>query len=77
MNGRKDVSPYFEGVFDYWIRSVNNEPFCLLMTSEISIHESDLRYVWKSHLSTSGKTCGLDFMIGNPKFLGKGLGGME
>jgi len=76
MTGRKDVSPYFEGIFDYWIGSINNEPFCLLMTSEISIHASDLSYLWKSHLSTSGKTCSLDFMIGNLKFLGKGLGGI-
>ncbi len=75
MNGRKEPSPYWGGMFDYWIGFVNAEPYCLLMTSEILPTQSDLSEVWKSHLSKEGRTFSIDFMIGNKKYLGHGLGG--
>lgn len=73
-DGRQEPSPYFNGIFTYWIGLVNDEPFCLIMTSEIAPSQTDLSELWRSHLSKKGKTFSLDFMIGNPKFLGKGLG---
>lgn len=75
MKGRQEPSPYWNGMFDYWIGLINFEPYCLLMTSEILPTQSDLLESWKSHLSASGKTFSIDFMIGNKKHLGKGLGG--
>lgn len=75
MEGRKELSPYWNGIFDYWIGLVNDEPYCLLMTSEIQSSQSDLPTVWISYLSKSGKTLSIDFMIGNRKYLGCGLGG--
>lgn len=75
MNGRKEPSPYFDGIFDYWIGFIDQEPYSLLMTSEILSDESDLPEVWKAHLSKTGRTFGLDFMIGNKKFLGRGIAG--
>ncbi len=71
MDGRKEPSSYFEGIFDYWIGLVNNEPFCLVMTSEILASQTDLSELWRDNLSKNGKTFSLDFMIGNPKFFGK------
>lgn len=73
MDGRKEPSPYFEGIFDYWIGLINNEPFSLVMTSEILASQTDLSDLWRENLSKNGKTFSLDFMIGNPKFFGKGL----
>jgi predicted GNAT family acetyltransferase len=73
MRGRKEPSSYFGGIFDYWIGLINNEPYCLVMTSEILSSQTDLSKLWRDNLSKYGKTCSLDFMIGNPKFLGKGI----
>lgn len=73
MKGRAESSPYLNGIFDYWIGFVYDEPYCLLMTSEILPNQSDVPEVWKAHLSNSGKTFSIDFMIGNKKYLGKGL----
>lgn len=75
MRGRKEASPYHGGIFDYWVGFFENEPYCLLMTSEILPNEKDLLELWRAHLSKVGKTYSVDFMIGNTKFLGKGLGG--
>src|SRR5271156_403847 len=73
MNGRKEPSLYFDGTFDYWIGLINNDPYCLIMTSEILPTETDLLDLWRKNLSKKGKTFGIDFMIGNQKYFGKGL----
>jgi RimJ/RimL family protein N-acetyltransferase len=75
MEGRKKRSPYWEGMFDYWIGLVNDEPYCLLMTSEILPSQLDLTEIWKMHLSKTGRTFSIDFMIGNKQYLNCGLGG--
>jgi RimJ/RimL family protein N-acetyltransferase len=75
MQGRKEPSPYWNGMFDYWIGLINEEPYCLLMTSEILPTQSDLPEIWKAHLSNTGRTFSIDFMIGNTKYLGQKLGG--
>ena len=73
MDGRKEPSPYFDGIFDYWIGLINNDPYCLVMTSEILPTQTDLSDLWKSNLSKNGKTFSIDFMIGHQKYFGKGL----
>src|ERR1043166_5147939 len=64
MKGRKEPSPYFEGMFDYWVGFVHNEPYSLLMTSEVQ-DTPDLQDLWRAHLSQKGKTFSIDFTIGN------------
>lgn len=78
INGRIEKSPYFEGKHDYhyWIGSIDNDPFCMMMTSELIRSEcvkENSPYV--PYLSEKGRTIALDFMIGNEKYLGKGLAG--
>ena len=73
MKGRNEPSPYWNGIFDYWIGLSDNIPFCLVMTSEILSTQTDLPEIWKAYLPKTGKTFSIDFMIGNPKFLNKGL----
>ena len=73
INGRKEPSPYANGIFDYWIGSIDSHPYCLLMTSEIMPTDS-IPEIWKPHLSEKGKTCSLDFTIGDENYVGKGLG---
>lgn len=72
MAGRKIQSPYFDGIFDYWIGLNDGEPFCLMMSNQVS-GDDDIPDLWKSHLSKLGHTVSLDFMIGEEKFLGKGF----
>ncbi len=69
VNSRKEIC---EGLFDYWVGSIEGNSFCLVMTSEI-LSTSNVPDVWKTHLSKTGKTLSLDFMIGNENYLGKGL----
>lgn len=72
MQGRKIPSPYFDGIFDYWIGAKNNQPFCMMMSNKVCI-DDNVPDIWKKNLSVSGHTVGLDFMIGEEAFLGKGL----
>ena len=72
LNDRKEPSPYYNGIFTYWIGSVEGETYCLLMTSAVTL-EDDLPKIWRNHLSKTGKTFSIDFAIGNETFLGKGL----
>jgi len=73
MNGRNVPSAYFEGIFEYWIGVIDEDPYCLMMTSEVESSQVDLLGDWRDNLSKSGKTYSIDFMIGNKKYLGKGL----
>src|SRR6185437_1114814 len=68
MNGRKDPSTYANGIFTYWVGILEDEPYCLLMTSEATA-EDDLPEEWFPHLSKTGKTMTLDFMIGSEQRL--------
>jgi RimJ/RimL family protein N-acetyltransferase len=72
MKGRQEATPYYNGIFTYWIGSIEDELYCLFMTSTVT-SEDDLPEVWKNHLSKTGKTFSIDFMIGEEKFLGKGF----
>jgi len=69
--GRKTLFPYHNGIFSYWIGALNDELFCMIMTSEISY--DDCPQIWKDNLLPDKKTCSLDFCIGNKDYLGKGF----
>lgn len=71
--GRKSPSTYAEGLYVYWIASLENEPFAMLMTIQEK-HEYDIGQEKLKRLSKTGHTYGIDYMIGNTKFFGKGFG---
>ncbi len=73
MNGRKEPSPYFDGICHYWIGLINNDPYCLVVTTEVLPTETSLSDLWRSNLSKKGRTFTIDFMIGNQKYFSKGL----
>lgn len=70
-NGRKTPSSYINGKYIYWIASFEGEHFAVLMTIK-ETNQDDIGHEKIKRLSKSGHTYGLDFMIGNTKFLGKG-----
>jgi predicted acetyltransferase len=72
MNGRKEESSYFDGTFTYWIGSINSEPFCFLITSQVT-EDGGFPDLWVDNLSKTGNTYCIDFGIGNEKYLGQGL----
>ncbi|WPY00714.1 GNAT family N-acetyltransferase [Candidatus Trichorickettsia mobilis] len=71
--GRKTPSSYADGQYVYWIASLEHEPFAMLMTIQ-ETHKEDIGPEKLKRLSKTGNTYGLDYMIGNPKFFGKGYG---
>ena len=73
VEGRKTLSSYAEGKYMYWIASFKHEPFALLMTIQ-ETQQSPIGLEKRSQLSKTGNTYSLDYMIGNPRFLGKGYG---
>lgn len=72
IRGLKESSHYYDGIFTYWIASLDDEPYAFLMTSEI-LPEENLPQEWLPYLSQTGKTYSIDFMIGEEKHFGKGL----
>lgn len=71
--GRKTPSLYADGGYVYWIASLEHEPFAMLMTIQETYKENIGQEKLK-RLSKTGHTYGLDYMIGNRKFFGKGYG---
>jgi predicted acetyltransferase/RimJ/RimL family protein N-acetyltransferase len=71
--GRKTPSSYAGGEYVYWIAYLEDEPFAMLMTIQ-ETHKEDIGEEKLKRLSRTGHTYGLDYMIGNPKFFGKGYG---
>lgn len=73
VNGRKESSSYCDGKYVYWIASCDGDPFAMLMTipetAEDHINDIKLNY-----LSKTGHTYGIDYMIGNKNYFGKGYG---
>ena len=72
INGRIEPSSYFNGSISYWVGLMDDEPFCFLLTSNLSDDE-DLPITHKTFLSKTGNTTTLDFCIGNTDYMGKGL----
>ncbi len=71
--GRKTPSSYAGGKYDYFLAYLEDEPFAMLMTIQ-ETHKEDIGEEKLKRLSKTGHTYGLDYMIGNPKFFGKGYG---
>lgn len=71
----QNVENYFLGkkeIFDYWIGFYDQEPFALLMTSELekNLPADDPYAKW---VEPEGLTITIDFMIGNENYMGKKL----
>ncbi len=73
MNGRKVPSDYFKGQFVYWLGFIDDQPYSLIMTIK-EVFDEELPQIIKQHLSKTGSTYALDYMIGNKEFFGRGLG---
>ncbi|GGI78533.1 GNAT family N-acetyltransferase [Legionella impletisoli] len=73
VNGRKEPSNYCDGKYVYWIASCDGQPFAMLMTIEETAedHMDDIKL---HYLSKTGRTYGIDYMIGNKNYFGKGCG---
>jgi RimJ/RimL family protein N-acetyltransferase len=73
VNGRKEPSDYCDGKYVYWIASCDGHPFAMLMTiQETAVdHIDDIKL---NHLSKTGHTYGIDYMIGDNNYFGKGYG---
>lgn len=73
VEGRKTPSTYADGEYVYWIASYNSSPFAFFMTIK-ETHDSPINQEKLEYLSKTGNTYGVDYMIGNPEFFGKGYG---
>ena len=73
MGGRKEPSNYCDGKYIYWIALDSGKPYAMLMTICETIKD-DIGELKLSHLSKTGHTYGLDYMIGSFDHIGKGYG---
>jgi RimJ/RimL family protein N-acetyltransferase len=73
MDGRKTKSDYCDGLYVYWIGSLEGVPYCMIMTIQEK-PEYDIGQIKIDHLSKTGNSYSLDFMIGNKDYFGKGYG---
>lgn len=73
MDGRKEQSNYCDGKYIYWIALNSGKPYAMLMTIRETIKD-DIGELKLSHLSKTGHTYGLDYMIGSLDHIGKGYG---
>lgn len=73
VNGRKEPSNYCDGKYVYWIASCDDHPFAMLMTIQETTedHIDDIKL---NLLSKTGNTYGIDYMIGDKNYFGKGYG---
>lgn len=72
IGGRKSLSSYFDGIFTYWVGSLHDQFYCLILTAEVVEHYSPSK-LWRDNVSKDKKTYSIDFCIGNSNFLGKGI----
>lgn len=73
VHGRVTPSAYADGKYVYWIASDHGCPFAMLMTIQETI-EDPIDEIKLIHLSKTGHTYGIDYMIGDKNYLGKGYG---
>lgn len=73
VNGRKEPSNYCDGKYVYWMARCDGQPFAMFMTIQETAadHIDDIKL---NHLSKTGHTYGIDYMIGNKNYFGKGYG---
>ena len=73
MAGRKTPSLYCYGKYIYWIALCNGQPYAMLMTIQETLKDA-IGKLKLSYLSKTGHTYGIDYMIGNTEYFGKGYG---
>jgi RimJ/RimL family protein N-acetyltransferase len=73
ISGRKEPSNYCGGKYVYWIASCNDQPFAMLMTI-YETPEDNIDNIKLNHLSKTGHTYGIDYMIGDRNYFGMGYG---
>jgi RimJ/RimL family protein N-acetyltransferase len=72
-DGRANMLNYLQGtknVFDYWIGDIDGAPFCQVMTTDA--RDGEPRHL-TPFISPHGETWTMDFMIGDPTYVGRGL----
>lgn len=75
IHGRKTPSDYCDGRYTYWIALSAGEPYAMLMTIQETPKE-DIGDLKLAHLSETGHSYSLDYMIGNTAYIGKGYGAL-
>lgn len=73
INGRKEPSDYANGEYVYWIASADDIPFAMIMSIQ-ETNPAEIEKIRADHLSKTGNTYTLEYMIGNKDFFGKGYG---
>ena len=73
VTGRKEPSDYCGGKYVYWIASSDGHPFAMLMTIQETTEE-DIDEIKLVNLSKTGHSYGMDYMIGDKAYFGKGYG---
>lgn len=73
MSGRKEPSNYCGGKYIYWIALDSGKPYAMLMTIQERVKDG-IGELKLSHLSKTGHTYGLEYMIGSTEHIGKGYG---
>jgi len=73
MEGRKTHSSYCGGNVFYWVAKLTGKPFAMLMTGQATSRDP-LDDIKLENLSKTGHTYGIDYMIGNKDYFGKGHG---
>ncbi len=72
-HGRKKPSNYCGGKYVYWIALCDGHPFAMLMTM-FETAEDHIDDIKLNYLSKTGHTYGIDYMIGDKNYFGKGYG---
>lgn len=73
IGGRQTPSPYANGEYVYWVALQGTIPYALFMTLQEK-DPDELPSLKHSYISKKGTTYTLEYMIGNPDYVGKGLG---
>lgn len=71
IHGRRQR--YFYGTTKYWVAYLHGQPFAFILSDEALPTQQDLSDLHRKYMSGTGHTIILDFGIGDPAFLGKGL----
>ncbi|HAT7072932.1 TPA: GNAT family N-acetyltransferase [Legionella pneumophila] len=73
INGRTEPSSYADGKYVYWIASCDEYPFAMLMTIQ-ETSDDEIDEIKLINLSKTGHSYGIDYMIGDKNYFGKGYG---
>lgn len=73
IGGRKSPSDYCNGHYIYWIASIDDFPFAMIMSIEEK-NTGEINQIKIENLADKGNTYSIDYMIGEENYIGKGLG---